>query len=375
MRDAPATVHAGTLPAAGEARLAQVDRIKIALTVGVICAHASITYGAIGSWFYHEPTAGQPLRAVLDIPLAFGELFGMGLFFFLAGAFTPASFARKGRTRFLRDRWLRLGVPFTVFVLVVVPLIQWSVSLLGPHGSLPAAWLAELGYLDSGPLWFVGVLLVYSTVYALLAGRRPVRRRFRLPAVLAVCAVGVATASFVLRLWFPVDSFQLFAAHVWQWGQCAGLFMLGLHAGRHGWFNDVPRALRRTCAGVLVAGLAGVVALLMLFSSDLTPLAGGWHWESLVVALLEGAVSVAAAVVVVSAVPGGPPSPVTRFAARAAYPAYIVQAPVLVGIALALRPLALSGGVKLAILAPTAVVGSFAVAAALLAIPVLRRIL
>ena len=40
---------------------------------------------------------GGALVAGLDLPLALGALFGMGLFFFLAGAFTPPALARKGR--------------------------------------------------------------------------------------------------------------------------------------------------------------------------------------------------------------------------------------------------------------------------------------
>ena len=37
--------------------------------------------------------------------------FFMGLFFFLAGYFTPGVFERKGAGEFLGDRWTRSGLP------------------------------------------------------------------------------------------------------------------------------------------------------------------------------------------------------------------------------------------------------------------------
>ena len=75
-------------------RLGHVDDLKVVLTPGVIAAHAAITYGSEGSWYYTEDGPEW-----LTVPLALGAVFGMGLFFFLAGAFTPASVARKGVRR------------------------------------------------------------------------------------------------------------------------------------------------------------------------------------------------------------------------------------------------------------------------------------
>jgi hypothetical protein len=43
----------------------------------------------------------------------------MGLMFLLAGYFVPPSYDRKGAVAFIRGRWLRIGIPLTILVLLV----------------------------------------------------------------------------------------------------------------------------------------------------------------------------------------------------------------------------------------------------------------
>lgn len=69
-------------------RLAPIDLLRVALTMGVIATHAVITYGGPGSWFYHEGELPDGVRVAVTIPIAFGALFGMG-----AGSPSPARWA------------------------------------------------------------------------------------------------------------------------------------------------------------------------------------------------------------------------------------------------------------------------------------------
>jgi hypothetical protein len=64
-----------------------------------------------------------------------------------------------------------------------------------------------------------------------------------------------------------------------------------------------------------------------------------------------------------------------RALSRAAYAAFVVQGPVLVGLALALRPLGLPGDVKAVLVAGLGLAGSFAVTRLLVTRTPLRRIL
>jgi glucans biosynthesis protein C len=346
-------------------RLRHVDDLKILLTAGVITGHAAITYGAEGSWFYteHGPEA-------LTVPLALGAIWGMGLFFFLAGAFTPASVARKGAARFLADRWLRLGVPFAVFVALVVPAVQWWAD----GGTAADAWEEQWRDLDAGPLWFVGVLLLFSTIAVPFL--RPGEPGAVPGRALVLAAAAIVVLTFVVRLRWEIDSDQPFAAHVWQWGQCIVLFALGIDAGRRGWFTRIPAVLRRRCIAIgLVAGV-GVAVLVGASGDDLDPLGGGVRPQAAATAVLEGVICVCAAMALTDLFRGRTRrGRLSAELARAAYAAFILQAPVLVGLALALRDSGLPALAKFAIVAPLGVALSFAAGAVLLRVPVLARIL
>ena len=89
-----------------------IDRLRVVLTALVIAHHTAISYGGSGSWFYREVTdGGRPSSLLLTLFCAVNQSFFMGMFFLLAGYFTPGSLRRKGPARFLMDRGLRLGVP------------------------------------------------------------------------------------------------------------------------------------------------------------------------------------------------------------------------------------------------------------------------
>ena len=102
--------------------------------------------------------------------MSLGALFLMALFFLISGLLTQDSLERKGPSRFVSDRLLRLGVPFAVYTLLVWPLLEYA--LLEPY--LHRGFWRSVGntdpVLDNGPVWFVGVLLLFSL--ALVAWRK-----------------------------------------------------------------------------------------------------------------------------------------------------------------------------------------------------------
>jgi hypothetical protein len=197
-------------------------------------------------------------------------LFAMGLFFLMAGLLTPGSLDGKGPRRFAGDRLLRLGLPWAAFALVLWPLTV--AAMYRAVGAPPSAAWADLTVppLDTGPLWFLVVLLAYSLGFAAWsqpgarhpwapghlgprAGISPGRLRGR---HLAAIAVGIATASFAIRLWFPLGSAQVANLKPWQWPQYLAMFGLGILSARQGWLAPVPDRLRRGC------GLAALAATL-----------------------------------------------------------------------------------------------------------------
>ena len=99
-----------------------IDNLRIFLTCLVVLHHLSITYGAPGDWYYNE----SELEGLAVIPMAMfvatNQAFFMGMFFFISAYFIPRSHERKGTAKYLRDRFLRLGIPTIIFFFLLNPL-------------------------------------------------------------------------------------------------------------------------------------------------------------------------------------------------------------------------------------------------------------
>src|SRR5215208_1823766 len=164
------------------ARLAYLDTLKVMLVVGVIAMHSAITYGLDGSWYlesYDEMSAGV-LDAVTAL-LGVGWLFGLGLFFLIAGRLSAPSLERKGPRLFAKDRLIRLRIPLAAYTLLVSPFLEYVAYRENEHGA-EALWPfvgEQMWHFAPGPTWFLEALLVFSLAYALL---RAVRRDARPPA-------------------------------------------------------------------------------------------------------------------------------------------------------------------------------------------------
>jgi VanZ family protein len=357
-------------------RFAPIDNLRAVLVAWVIAGHALAGYTVIGGWPYDEVTEATMSP---HLELALGTIFGpaalfvMGTFFFLSGLLAAGSIARHGPAGFARQRLLRLGLPWLLFTLLVWPLLMWAAYRSAGH-PLPIweALPARQPFLDSGPLWFVQILLYVSLGHALLTWGTQARGFHPRAVSLVAMAVAIAAASFVVRLWFPARSQQILDLHLWQWPQCIGLYALGVLVADHGWAERVPlRTARRCGITVVVAITTGISVAALVGVSDLTrdavPFLGGWHWQALSLDVVEATLVVAGSVWLLGSAQrwlGSRNGGLTRVA-RGAYVAYLLQAPVLIGMEIAGRSLEWPALVKASIVAAIAVIGSFGLASLL----------
>jgi peptidoglycan/LPS O-acetylase OafA/YrhL len=384
------TFEKGGVPAhqAVRHRVVQIDNLKAVLVGWIIACHALLGYLAIGGWPYDEvqevtlPPRAEFVISTLIGPTAFVVI---GAFFFVAGLFAPLEMAHLGPLRFARNRLLRLGGPWLVMLLLIWPLFMWFAHRAGGQDlTFGQAFRQRTPFLDSGPAWFLEVLLVVSLGYALWHALR-LGQRLRLPLRghhLLWCGVAIAIASFVVRLWFPARSQQILDLHLWEWPQCVGMFGLGAVASGWHWVEQVPPRVRRTCGLVILATLAVAPAVVVLtgvrdFGRDGAVFLGGWHWQSLVLAAFEAALVVAGSVWLL----GQAQQRLTfdgRLASacqRAAYAAFLLQAPVLLSLEIALRPAPLPALAKTLLVASLGVAASFSWGWLLVAKTPLRRLL
>ncbi|ONI84618.1 hypothetical protein ALI22I_29160 [Saccharothrix sp. ALI-22-I] len=351
-------------------RLAAVDNLKVLLVAWVIGGHALLGYSAVGGWPYdevNEVTFEPHVEAVLAAVLGPSGLFLMGTFYLLSGLFTPESLARKGIARFIGDRLVRLGIPFAVSALLVWPLSLWLAYRAAGHDVTPWwVFTHRDPLLDSGSLWFVEILLLFSIAYALFG--RPRLTPFVLTGVhLVAVTAAVVVSTFAVRLWVPARSGQVGDLHIWWWPQLIAMFGLGIAGAGSGFAERVPERMWRGSRVIAVLTILSVpVAAVALGVSDLSgqagPFLGGWRWQALLFAVVEAVLVVGGSVWLL----GWAQRRLTRDGplavalSRGAFVAFFIQGPVLIVLAVAARPLPFPAEVKAFLVAAAAIAVSFA---------------
>jgi fucose 4-O-acetylase-like acetyltransferase len=148
-----ATADIQAVPKAKSRNLA-LDRARTFLTLVVLLHHAIIPYTHFG---HTDPKSWIGF----DMIVLATDSFFMAMFFFLSGLFVWPGLGHKAPTIFLRDRLLRLGLPFAIAALTVIPIAYYAFSLRQhPEIGFSEFWwtMVTKGPWPSGPLWFVWVL-------------------------------------------------------------------------------------------------------------------------------------------------------------------------------------------------------------------------
>jgi glucan biosynthesis protein C len=357
-------------------RLAYLDNLKILLVVGVIAVHAAVTYGFDGTWYLesYDEMAG-PVVDALTVVIIVGWLFGLGLFFLIAGRLTGPSLDRRGPGRFARDRLLRLGTPVLAYTLLVSPALEYFDyrENEGGTGGFWSFFRDQIWNLGPGPTWFLEALLAFSLGYALLRTLRPPTRAPSRAALegrdVAGVAVTIAVCSFAAHLAWPIGSEQ-FNLQLGMFPQYLILFSLGVAAGRRGWLETLTPQLRRRCA--LAAAITALAMPAILLAGDFFAgeaaeerFLGGWHWQAAAASLSEGLLATCVSLWAIAYFRDHRNNlgPLARRMAPPAYGAFIVHPPVLVGLALAIQPAPVPAELKFACVLAAGVGLSFELAA------------
>ena len=161
--DTAAAAEVSVAPKA-KVRNASLDRSRTFLTLVVLLHHAVIPYTYFG---HTDPKSWIGFDCVV---LATDSFF-MAMFFFLSGLFVWTGLARKGIEKYFLGRLLRLGLPFVICALTIIPLAYYAISLRQhPDVSFADFWwkTVTVGPWPSGPIWFLWVLFAFNLVAMLL---------------------------------------------------------------------------------------------------------------------------------------------------------------------------------------------------------------
>jgi peptidoglycan/LPS O-acetylase OafA/YrhL len=403
-------VHAGDAPAVARTsgRNVAIGYLKAFITLLVVAHHSAIAYlpglPQAGANFDKPPMLWSvfPIEdartfAPFGVLVSVNDVFFMSLMFFISGLFVWDSLKRKGAAGFVRDRLLRLGLPFAVAASVLAPLAYYPAYLVTGADPAPAAFWRAWTHLGNawpaGPAWFIWVLLAYGWGAAGLyrfaprwgeavarlakgADRRPLRVFAMLVAASAVAFTGMALA-FTPVGWFALGPFAVQSARVLHYavyftagigvgaaGLSGGLLSAGGKLARRWWVWTILAALSFTLlAAVAIAGY-------VLKASS----APGWQIASyLAWALSCAALSFAFLAAFVRFV--RKPSPVWDSLSANAYGIYLVHYVFVIWLQYALLPATTPGVVKGFAAFAGAAALSWATTAALRRTPGFRRVL
>ncbi|MFZ1022186.1 MAG: acyltransferase family protein [Halobacteriota archaeon] len=301
-------------------RLHYLDNIKILLIVIVIWVHAAQPYGPAAAW---PITAPVPFSfadiLIVGAFLTISTSFFMGLFFFISAYFLPGSFDRKGGKRFLKDRFIRLGIPLIIVMASIIPLIGYLTGT--------ALWFSYL--------WFIVILIIMALAYSAWRRCRLTVRKVACPGngTLVVAALTLGAANFIVRCRYPLDNWKLYhtvePAH-------APLYILliiaGILAYRNNWLAALPASLARLWGIVVVICLFGLGILSAAFGNALQQ--GGFTLASLLFSFWEAFIGIGICVcaLIIFKKRWNTAGRVVTVLAQNVYAVYLLQFPIVLGV-------------------------------------------
>jgi glucan biosynthesis protein C len=374
-------------------RILFIDNIRIFLTILVILHHLIIIYSGSGGWIHYEGREDEITSALASWFTSVNHSYFMGLFLLIAAYFVPGSYDRKGAIRFLKDRLIRLGIPLVVYSWIIRPLWLYTRDSIYLDLNLPfLEWYVQLyfrvyGFIGGGPLWFILALLLFSVVYAIVrmlfpsqSKIPPVETSFPSQGAIAIFALMIALASFVTRLWFPVDAvykplnFQLadFPGYI-------ALFTLGLVAYQRNWLLSLPQAVGRRSLVISVFLILAYPPLAILGGAitDAAPFKGGWHWQALLTASWQSFLCVSMCISLIYVFRGrlDRQGNLAGFLSHNAYTAYLIHEPAITFAALLATSLMLYPLLKFGLMAMITVPLIFGLSSLIRRLPYTQRVL
>ncbi len=201
----------------------------------------------------------------------------MSIMFFIAGYFALAPLIKKGASQFLKDKFVRLGIPFVLGTTVLAPLAAFIAYLpRGTRVNYFAYWFLRFfrpNEFSQYHFWFLGVLLLFFLVLGLIfliVGDKisSIKTKPRKPSLLFFMVFITITTGmyFVVNLFYPAEAFTQW--YVLQFQTVifliyAAYFVFGIYAYTRNWFIDgyKPR--------IIPWAIAYVISIFMYLSTIL----------------------------------------------------------------------------------------------------------
>lgn len=368
-------------------RIFYIDNLRILLIALVVLHHLSITYGALGSWYYKEAEGDDFTKLFLTMFTASNQSFFMGFFFLISAYFTKISFEKKSIGTFIKDRFIRLVIPLCVFYFFLCPLTVFISVRFGDGADIGFfEFVKQYQGFGFGPMWFVETLIYFSFIYVIIrfifhrkTSKPSKQPDFPKPAVIFLTALAISAVSFIVRLWFRLGSeIPHTGLQLPYFPQYIAMLILGLLFAKYNWFEAIT--FKQGIRWFVFAQFFILIVFPFFFlfgTGEGDPYAGGLTWQSAVLCIWEQIVgfSLMIGLTGIFREKLNKQGKIAGLMSGAAYAVFIIHAPAIVLLATSLKSWEIYPVLKFIMLAPVALFFCFGIGILLKKLPVLSRII
>jgi glucan biosynthesis protein C len=154
-----------------------IDYLRSFITFLVIAHHSALAYATFSVFnkqayiLSTHPVVDTGRWIGMDVFIIFNDSFFMSLMFLISGLFALKSLEKKRPLQFIRERLIRLFVPFLIAVSVLNLIAYYPAYLLSDKPSGLVNYSIDFFSVEAwpvGPLWFIWVLFFFNCLLALL---------------------------------------------------------------------------------------------------------------------------------------------------------------------------------------------------------------
>ena len=232
-------------------RLYYLDNLMIFLSTLVVLHHVSIGYGTMGGWSYvtSEKLTGT-IQVFLSALTGIEASFSMSLFFFISAFLTIPSLEKKGVSKFIKARLIRLVVPLLFVMIIFAPSILYYIEIHNKTTQL--SWFNYVLQRNTKPytshVWFILVLLAFELIYICywkfikphfpisksLSDKTPTHINILMAILLCIGLTIIVRQFFPLGQNFIGIEFSNITPYIF-------MYVIGLLVYRKHWLDDISR--------------------------------------------------------------------------------------------------------------------------------------
>lgn len=381
-----------------------LDYAKAFITALVVAQHVAFAYTTYAGYYAENyilssaPVIDPSRWFGINVFEDFNDKFFMSLMFFIAGIFTFSSVKRKGLSKYLTDRIVRLGLPFTFVAFFLAPLSYYpafmAVGGTGPYldfwfqDFLPMHWLP-------GPVWFIWVLLTFSILGGFLVDFMPralerisrkVKALEKKPWEFYFWALGLTGLIYTFFYYLipgngPETWFTL-AGPLWCQKNRIGLyflvFCLGLGTGSHGAqltaFASSSKVVK-AWPWWLLAALVAHISMVYIENTETPAFSEFFRFWSWVPLFLNTLICASIAVIGVFSTYFNKKNKTLQWLAANAYTVYLIHFPIVIWLQYSLLKVEWHAAAKFGVVTTLALVISWACSSLIRKIPILGKVL